>query len=212
MPSFRRLFVLLSLSSQLSALSFAAEPVPLDQGLTYFRIASLPQSAIDLRAALLQPAPLVLDLRYTADEPGAADVLLEFNTQPRKPTIYVLISPATPKSLSERLAASHVTLLGIKGSHPEPTVVVAQSAADDRRAYDALDAGTPLADLISGKVEKERFDEASLVHEFKNGNHDAHPPEPPAEDKAAAPAKLVDRVLQRATHLHRALLALKRGA
>ncbi len=201
-------FLLFSVACLLSA-ARAADPVPLDQGLTYLRIASLPASALDLRSALLKPAPIVLDLRYTADEAGAADVLLEFNTVPRKPVIYVLVSPATPRSLSARLAASGYTLLGIKGSHPEPTVVVAQSAADDKRAYDAFTTGTPLADLISGKVEKERFDEASLVTEFKNGNHDAKPPEATDDGKPAAPPHLVDRVLQRAAHLQRALLALK---
>jgi hypothetical protein len=211
MTLLRRLFVLLVLGSRFAIPGMAAGPVALDQGLTYLRISSLTQSARELDAALLQPAPLVLDLRYTADEPDAANVLRVLNRQPRKPALYVLVSPATPKALGEILAtaATPVTLLGIKGSRPEPAVVVAQSAADDRRAYDALAAGTPLAELISGKVEKDRFDEASLVTEFKNGNHDAHPPETPAGGKAAPAAPLVDRVLQRAAHLHRALLALK---
>jgi len=56
------------------------------------------------------------------------------------------------------------------------------------------------------------------VHEFKNGHPDAEPP--PAPDPTAAkpagdtaketpPVPPTDRVLQRALHLHRALLALK---
>ena len=74
------------------------------------------------------------------------------------------------------------------------------------------------------------------MEEFKNGNPDAEPlpgnrpgqtpagPQagtvPPASDPTEAkaeaadakPAPLVDRVLQRAMHLHRAKLALKPGA
>jgi hypothetical protein len=204
---FSALFSVLSLLSSVQA----AEPVTLDQGLTYLRITSLNQSARDLREALLKPAPLVIDLRYTANEPDAVDALRALNSQPAKPTLYILVSPSTPASFTEILTktSTPLVILGIKGSHPEPEVVVAQSAENDRKAYDALTSGTPLADLISGKVEKERFDEASLVTEFKAGNHDAHPPETPADGKASAPAKLIDRVLQRAAHLHRALLALK---
>ena len=189
----------------------ATEPVALDQGLTYLRITSLTKSAFDLKDALQKPAPLVIDLRYTVDEPEAANALRVLNSEPRKPTLYVLVSPSTPAALTEILTktSTPLVLLGIKGAQPEPEVVVAQSAVDDRRAYDALAAGTPLADLISGKVEKERFDEATLVTEFKSGNHDAHPPETPAVDAKTPPAKLVDRVLQRAAQLHRALLALK---
>ena len=208
---FRQSAVALCVGGCLLSAAAAAEPVALDQGLTYLRIASLTTSAFDIKDALLKPAPLVLDLRYTADEPEAVDALRVLNSQPAKPTLYVLVSPATPAAFTEILTktATPLVLLGIKGSHPEPKVVVAQSAADDRRAYDALAAGTPLADLISGKVEKDRFDEASLVHEFKNGNKDAHPPEASTDGKPAAPAKLIDRVLQRAAHLHRAQLALK---
>jgi hypothetical protein len=204
------LSLLFSVACLLSSVR-AADPVALDQGLTYLRIASLTTSAHDLSDALLKPAPLVIDLRYTANEPEAADVLRVLNSQPRKPTLYVLVSPSTPKPLGEILTSTTtpLTLLGIKGSHPEPQVVVAQAAADDRKAYEALEAGTPLTDLISGKVEKDRFDEASLVTEFKNGNHDAHPPETPADGKNPPAAHLVDRVLQRAAHLHRAVLALK---
>jgi hypothetical protein len=100
--------------------------------------------------------------------------------------------------------------LGVKGSRPEPLVVIAQTAEADRAAYAALKSGTPLAQLISGKIEKERFDEAALVKEFKNGNHDALPPgATTASDKESA-APPVDRVLQRALHLHHALQALKR--
>jgi len=195
----------------------AAEPVDLGQGLTYLRINSLTKSAADLNAALLRPAALVLDLRYTVDEPAAAEILGVLNSQPAKPTLYVLVSRATPASIAGILTSTSARLvtLGVKDSRPAAQVVVEQSVEADRAAYAALDSGTALAQLISGKIEKERFDEATLVHEFKNGNHDAKPPEaaPPAGKEASpapAVAPLVDRVLQRAVHLHHALLALKR--
>lgn len=114
------------------------------------------------------------------------------------------------------IAQTSALTLGAPGSAPAPNVVVQTAAAADRRAYDALETGTPLATLISGKVEKDRFDEATLVKEFKNGNPDASPPplpDPTALKSAAAPEKLVpltDRVLQRAVHLHRAGLVLRR--
>ena len=205
----------LALSSLLLApRSRAAEPADLGQGLTYLRIGSLEKSARDLRAALLHPTPLVLDLRYTADEPAAGDILRVLNSQPARPTLYVLVSPATPSAVAEIVTATPArrTTLGIKGSVPVPDVIIEQTAEADRAAYDAFEAGTTLAQLVSGRIEKERFDEASLVQEFKNGNHDAQPPALPAVTGAsAAPTRPTDRVLQRAVHLHRALLALKRG-
>jgi hypothetical protein len=96
-------------------------------------------------------------------------------------------------------------------------VVVRTDEDTDRRAYEALATGTPVTQLISGKIEKERYDEAVLVQEFKNGNPDPAPPpalDPTAgkhsgtAEKAAVP--LIDHVLQRAVHLHHALLALRR--
>lgn len=191
-----------------SVAAHAAEPVVLDQSLRYLRITSAVQ-ADELRTALLKPAPIVIDLRYTADDPSPETLPLEFRTQPRKPVIYVLVSPSTPRAMAKELSEAHLMLLGIKGSRPEPTIVIAQPAADDRKAYEALDAGTALADLISGKVDKERFDEASLVSEFKNGNHDAQPPAATSKDKDTPAPRLVDRVLQRAVHLNRAQQALK---
>ena len=181
--------------------------------LGYLRIHSIVLEREQLVAALAEPRALVLDLRYPLDERDAAETLRAALTHaPARPKLFVLVSPATPVPVVGVVAASPLKLLtlGVKGSRPEPQVVVAQSAADDRRAFDAMAGGTPLADLISGRIEKDRFDEASLVHEFKLGNPDAHPPETGPAKTADTPAKLIDRVLQRAIHLHRALQALKR--
>lgn len=222
MPPFPRRFLLPALSVLLSAFSLsvhAADPVDFGPDLGYLRVHSLAIQREAIAEALRQPRVLVLDLRYPADERDAGETLRQLlASPPARLPLLVLVSPATPVPVVGAIASSPVRLLtlGVKDARPGPHVVVEQSAADDRRAYAALATGTALTDLISGKIEKERYDEASLVHEFKNGNPDARPPTPgkvesPAAPEAAPPERLTDRVLQRAVHLHRALLALKRG-
>ncbi len=221
------------LFSVLCLLSSATELTDLGQGLSYLRIHSVADSEAALRKAVPGAGALVLDLRYaTANDESAAALRTALAGRPASTPLFILISPATPPVLGPVIAASPALTLGTAGSLSTPKVIVQTDAATDRRAYDALDAGTPLAKLISGKIEKERFDEATLVQEFKNGNPDAAPIPPPdptaalpgnpaehgvsgtntgpaAAGNGAPPAPLVDRVLQRAVHLHRALLALK---
>lgn len=202
----RKLLLLLLIASA----AMATEVLDLGHGLGYLRAKTLD----DGLAALSAGRPLVLDLRRatTTTEAAARLNLLLMARRPTDASLFILIGPDTPAKLGAVLKAksARTFLLGVEASAIKPDVIVAQSTDDDRRAYDALDRGTPLAELISGKVEKERFDEATLVAEFKNGSHDAHPSEPPAASVAPAPAKLTDRVLQRAVHLHRALLVLRR--
>ena len=220
------LFLLLAcvgLATALRATEPAASPVErltdLGQGLSYLRVHSLADSAAALRQAVPGAGALVLDLRYvTATDESAAALRTVLSGRPATAPLFILVSPGLPASVVQVLENTRgVFTLGIVGSKPEPRVIVKSDAATDRRAYDALDAGTPLDRLISGKVEKERFDEATLVKEFKNGNPDAEPPpapDPTAPKKAGdTPEKspaLADRVLQRAVHLHHGLLALRR--
>ncbi len=211
----RKLFLTFCLlSSVLCPLVRAAEPLELTPGLRYLRIHSLTQSAIELTEALnLNKSPaLVLDLRYVADEKNAGRVINALNNHPAKPVLYILVSPETPVEVAEVLTTTSTALvtLGIRGSKPQPEVVVDQSAANDRSAYNALDNGTSLESLLSGKIVKDHFDEAQLVKEFKSGNHDAHPPEGDPDSTAVAPVRITDRVLQRALHLYQAQQALKR--
>jgi hypothetical protein len=216
----RKLFLLCLLSSVLCSRSAAIEPTDLGQGLAYLRIHSVSAAEADLRKVLPSAGALVLDLRYaTADESAPALVRSVLTGRPAGSLLLVLVSPATPASLAPVIAASTALTLGAPGSVPAAKVVVQTDAAADRRAFDALDTGTELPKLISGRIEKDRFDEASLVQEFKNGDHDPAPPAPPdptAPKSEASSAKekptpaTIDRVLQRAVNLHRALLALKR--
>lgn len=196
----------------------ATELADLGAGLAYLRIHSVTDAEGALRQAVPGTPALVLDLRYaTADDRAAAILQSALAAHPAGAPLYLLVSPATPPALGPVIRAAGVLTLGAPGSAPAPRVVVQTDAAADRRAYDAFEAGTALEKLVSGRIEKERFDEATLVHEFKNGNPDAAPPPAPdptaprsAEDPAKnPPAPLTDRVLQRAGHLHRALLALK---
>lgn len=207
------------LFSVLCLLSSATELTDLGTGLSYLRIHSVAESEAALRKAGPGAGALVLDLRYaTAGEESAALLRTALADRPAAAPLFILVSPATPAALGPVITAARAVTLGLASSTPAPKVAVQTDAAADRKAYDALGAGTPLDKLITGKIEKERFDEASLVHEFKNGNPDAAPkpapdptaPKPAGEAAKEAPAvPPTDRVLQRAVHLHRALLALK---
>lgn len=189
----------------------------LGEGLGYLRVTRVTDSLPLLDRALAENDALIVDLRYTqAMEQDAPALALTLAQRKGSAPVFVLVSPQTPSALATALAKLPVPALtiGIADSLPAPAVVVAQPADVDRRAYDALDAGLPLEALITGKIEKERFDEAELVKEFENGNANAAPPPEPDPTKKAEAEKapvLTDRVLQRAVHLHRALLALKRG-
>ena len=196
----------------------AMEPIDLGQGLAYLRVHSVAQSAEDLRKATAGPGPLVIDLRYaTADDTAPVVLRAALAGRPAGALLMILVSPATPAALTPVVATSPALTLGAPGSVPAAKVTVQTDAAADRRAFDALETGTEATKLITGRIAKERFDEASLVEEFKNGNRDAEPPPPPdptapkkEDGKDAPPPALTDRVLQRAVHLYRAIAALKR--
>lgn len=185
----------------------AGEPADLGQGLGYLRAHSLDEAIKPLAGN----NALVLDLRRTTATPEAvASFAATLASRPVGSRLFILVSPDTPAALAGSLKG-HLITLGVKGSRPTPQVVVEQSPEADRHAYDAFAGGTTLTELISGKIEKERFDEASLVHEFKNGHSAATPAEDPSVNPPGPPAEPVtDRVLQRALHLHRALRALRR--
>ena len=209
----------LALSSLLLApCSRAADLIDLGQGLSYLSIQSLADSEKALRSAVPGAGALVLDLRHVTANNDSVDALRATLAGHSAGTpLFILVSPATPPAVADAITktSTPVLTLGVAGSQPAPKLVVKADPESDRRAYDALLAGTPVETLITGKIAKERFDEATLVQEFKNGNHDAEPPatpDPTTAKPAAATEKvppLVDRVLQRAVHLHRALLALR---
>lgn len=209
-------FLVLLLFLVLSGPARATELTDLGHGLAYLGVQSLAGAEKALRSAVPGTGALVLDLRQVKANDDSPDALrAALGGRAAGAPLFVLVGPATPPAIAEVLAKSTALTLGIAGSQPAPKVVVKTDADSDRRAGEALAAGTPVETLISGKIEKDHFDEATLVHEFKNGNPDAAPPaapDPTAEksaDAAAKAPKLVDRVLQRAVQLHHALLALR---
>jgi hypothetical protein len=213
----RRFLALLAAGLSLLTAGLAAPDASADlgQGLAYLRVHVFASEAKAVDAALAANGALVLDLRYTTAQAADAALLTQALAEHRgSDLLCVLVSPATPPVLASALTAAPVRLitLGVAGSVPAPVVVVEQKAATDRQAYDAYESGTAFAVLLSGKIEKDRYDEAALMNDFSNGNTTGEPPEPDAKTLKDTPGKapaLLDRVLQRAVNLHRALAAIK---
>lgn len=217
----RRCAVAFCAGGWLLSSGFATELTDLGQGLSYLRVKSLAEVEKAIRSNVPSDRALVLDLRYSVADEASAAMLREVLAARRnaQQPLLVLVSPATPALAVRALdpLPARALVLGVDGSTPAPTVVVRGDAATDRRAYDAADGGMPLAALINGKLDKERYDEAALVREFSNGNRDPRPPPAPnpgttapTDPKKPEPVPaLTDRVLQRAVQLHRALLAIR---
>lgn len=192
----------------------AAEPTDLGQDLAYLRVHSLADEQAVIGNLTRTGKPLVLDLRYaTASDESLTTFRSTLSSRLAGATLFILVSPATPTTLAAAVAGE--LTLGPVGTLPAPKVVVQINPDTDRHAYDALAAGKPLAELIAGRIEKDRYDEASLMKDFKNGNTSPEPPPRPGVNAAKPSAGevtpiLVDRVLQRAVNLHQALLALQR--
>jgi hypothetical protein len=211
MKRFSLLFSILCLRSS----ALGAGPLELAPDLGYLRVHQLPADLPAVQSALSGTRALVLDLRHvTTTEQAVSELHIAFTRRTAGGSLYILVGPGTPQLVAAALPPRAMTL-GVAEADPAPRVAVRQSVAADLRAYEALDGGTPLDVLISGKIAKERYDEATLVQEFQNGNPSPEPPpqpDPTAAKPAAAPAPQpppADRVLQRAVHLHRTLAALR---
>jgi len=214
----KNLLPALFLALVLTELTRAAPPEPIDLGanLAYLHIKSLADAAPLLSAAQSAQRPLVLDLRYATSEAAALSVFQTALARHPAP-LFILFSTATPQEIIAvvKQSAGAIITLSVAGAAAPAQIQVKADPAADRLAYEALGQGTLPAILVTGKIEKERFDEATLVQEFKNGNPDAEPPplpdptQPKLNQAAPVKAPLIDRVLQRAVQLHRALLALE---
>ncbi|MET0262428.1 MAG: hypothetical protein ABW223_05995 [Rariglobus sp.] len=154
----------------------------------------------------------VLDLRYATDEAAAAPLFTAIKSAPANPQriLIVLLSPETSLGLRARLAGlSRILTVGRAATDFKTDIVVTTSSEADRRAFDALVAGTPPEKLMIENADKPRFDESTLVKEHATGIAAEHPT--PSKTEADAPEKpLVDAVLQRAVHIHRGLVALRK--
>ncbi len=191
-----------------------AAPLQRDIGenLVYFRAHGLPA---DLPSAdATRRRACILDLRYAQGDEQAAVALaawLKFHASAHTP-VFVLANAETSRDLLATIA-DHDTMAGVLTigltSHAfKPDVAVPGTPANERRAYDALEHGTPLAALLTDNPDKARNDEASLAKD--------RPAESAAADetidaaKNHSPAPPIDATLQRAVHLHRALIALRK--
>ena len=204
----RRGAIVLFLGLWLTALGAApGAPVERDlgEGLVYVRVHRLPA---DLPAKPPgRVAPCVIDLRYVEaaeDAAAAFSAWLKFRASPRTP-VFVLANGDTAAPLLKLLAQGErgagVVLIGIESERFRPDVPVKSTSADERRAFDALEQGATVIALLADQPNKARHDEASLTRD--------RPTDPLAADEKPATA-LIDLTLQRAVHLHRALVAMKK--
>lgn len=203
-----RAFALLLLWS--AAVAVAA-PLQHELGdrLRYHRAADLPA---DLPAA--QPGrktPLVLDARFSRGDEAAAiatQAWLRFYASSRTP-VFVLANVETSAEVRRVLAALRRTpgilVIGRPTRDFEPDVPIKTSAENERKAYDALASGVPVAALVVENPDKVRNDEASLSRDRL-----AEASAEIAEQAKAKPPPPIDAALQRAVHLHRALVALRK--
>ena len=213
---------LLALALPLLALATESARIERDlgQGLAYARVHSLPA---DLPAAPARLGALVLDLRYALSSSDGVTTLgawLKFRASARTP-VYVLVNSGTAPAVLEFLETADpmpgLLTLGAASSKFVPDVTLRVSAATERAAYDALEHGTPVATLLTDNPTKPRHDEAEIAQEHAapsaGSDDDETGPEESVSASPALPAPpppLIDTTLQRAVHLHRALLALKK--
>lgn len=210
----RLAFFLVVFGGLLAAARGATAAVERDvgNGLVYVRVHQLPADLPPKPAGRVPPC--VIDVRYLeadADAAKAFGAWLKFRATPRSP-VFVLANGGTAPALLEIVAAhdkgTGIAVVGIETARFHPDVPVKSTAEDERRAYDALEKGAELATLLADNPRKVRNDEASL-----NRDRPATPLPPvnddgPGAESAARP--VIDATLQRAVHLHRALVAMKK--
>lgn len=194
-------------------LRVAATPVEQDigYGLVYVRVHELP-SDLPVKPAGRVP-PCVIDVRYVrADEEAATAFVAwaKFRATPHAP-VFVLANSATSAALRQRLQreprSAGIVVLGLAARGFEPDVEVKTTAEDERRAYDALEHGTAIAKLLADNPDKVRNDEASLSKD-RVAEASAEAADDVLSGKRENPP--IDATLQRAVHLHRTLVALKK--
>lgn len=196
----------------ISAVACAA-PIEHDlgQGLVYVRVRELPADLPGRPAGRV--APCVIDLRYVATTPEGAEAFMawaRFRSTPRTP-VFILANGETSAPLRAVLAThprgTGIVVLGVPAAEFRPDVAVKSKAEIERRTYDAFGEGVALAKLLADNPDKVRNDEASLSKDRL-----AEAPADAASDALAGgrPPPPIDLTLQRAVHLHRSLVALKK--
>lgn len=210
-PSFHRGPALALMA--LSLLWTAGQAAPLErdlgEGLGYVRLQELPGDLIPSDASHVIPS--VVDVRYLLADTASASAFeawLNVRVRSRAP-VFVLANEATSPEvlqlLSRRTAGSGVVVVGTQAQQFEPDIRVLTTRDNERRAYEALAEGASLGSLLTDNPGKVRHDEASLSRD--------RPEEATAEPAGkggTAERPPLDITLQRAVHLHRALMALRK--
>jgi hypothetical protein len=200
-------------SSATGDVAAAANPVApltrdLGRNLAYHRVRTLPADLPDES----RKQPCVVDLRYVrADHDAAADFQrwVKARASVRTP-VFILANADTDRDLvaplTGRSGAANVVVIGAPSRSFNPDIAVEISAADERRAYDALADGIELSALLTENPNKVRNDEASLSRD-RSTLPEIAGDSATARDQPTAP---IDAALQRAVHLHRTLVALRK--
>jgi hypothetical protein len=197
-------------------LAFSVQAAPLERdlgyGLVYVRVHNLPGDLPAKPAAGRVPA-CVVDVRYVAADADAAAAFLSWvkaRATPRSP-VFILANTETSAALVQPLAAhqrgSGIAVVGAPGKNFQPQVAVKTSPENERQAYDALERGTPVGKLLADNPDKVRNDEASLSKD-RVAEASADAATDVLTGKREPPP--IDATLQRAVHLHRALVALRK--
>ena len=178
-------------------------------GLLYLRVHTLPEDLPAKPGGRISPC--IVDVRFVrADAKPAAEFSAWIKQRATQRTpVFVLANADTSQTVLKELAGLErgraVVVVGMERGGFRPDVPVKGSPEDERRAYDALEKGAAISTLLTDNPEKVRNDEASLSKDrLAEASADAASE---AGKKAPPP---IDLTLQRALHLHRALVALKR--
>ena len=192
------------------AVTGVAAPVEyeLGHGLLYIRVHRVPED-LPPKPSVRVP-PCVVDVRYVnADVEGAKAFSgwLKQRATPRSP-VFVLANTETSRPLLDVVAGHErgtgIVVVGIERGDFHPDIAVKGTPENERRAYDALEQGTAINTLLTDNPDKVRNDEASLS---KDRLAEASADASTTAKKTAPP---IDVTLQRAVHLHRALVALRK--
>lgn len=181
-------------------------------GLVYVRVRTLPA---DLPAKTNgRVAPCIIDLRYVETDGEGATAFGAWlkSRATRRTPVFVIANADTARPLLKELTMQErgagMVVVGVPRGAFKPDVAVSTSAEDERRAYDALEQGAAIGTLLADNPNKVRNDEASLAPD--RPALPARPSDEPVESEAKQSSPPIDAALQRAVHLHRALVALKR--
>ena len=216
----KKTLLLLALAAGFAATA-AAEQLARDlgKGLTYSRVHALPA---DLPASTAKPGAIVLDLRYARGDHGATAALGSWlKSRNAAAPVFVLLNADTAPVVLAYFTAhdpgAGLVTLGVTSPAFTPDITLKISPAAERTAYEALEHATPVETLLTDPSAKPRHDEAAIAQERDGPADDAASPDTDLADTPSAatappppPPPVIDYVLLRAVHLHRALLALRK--